>query len=196
MGDDVVGLLAGRRGHFRLESGHHGDLWLDLDPLFLRPGALRPFAEDLARRLARHGIGAVCGPLSGGAFLAQLVALALDAEFLYAERIVAARSDAFYAVGYRIPDALRGRVRGKAVAIVDDGINAGSAVRGTWADLVACGATPVALGALVVLGDAASAFAVDKGVPLECLARLASGLWTPAICPLCAAGVPLDEVGG
>ena len=28
-----LGLVSGRRGHFRLESGHHGGLWLNLDPL-------------------------------------------------------------------------------------------------------------------------------------------------------------------
>ena len=34
---ELLALLPRRQGHFRLESGHHGDLWLDLDPLFLRP---------------------------------------------------------------------------------------------------------------------------------------------------------------
>ncbi len=35
-------LVSGRRGHFRLESGHHSDLWLDLDPLFADPLAVDP----------------------------------------------------------------------------------------------------------------------------------------------------------
>ena len=39
---------------------------------------------------------------------------------------------------------------------MDDAISAGSAVRGTHADLIDCGALPVALGALVVFGDAAA----------------------------------------
>ena len=34
--------LGPRRGHFLLESGHHGNLWLDLNSLFLRPAALLP----------------------------------------------------------------------------------------------------------------------------------------------------------
>jgi hypothetical protein len=38
-------------------------------------------------------------------------------------------------VKYRIPPALRSQVRGKRVAIVNDVINAGSAVRGTFLDL-------------------------------------------------------------
>jgi orotate phosphoribosyltransferase len=191
--DELVGLLAARRGHFRLESGHHGDLWLDLDALFLRPGSLRPFVAELARRLAAHHPDAVCGPLTGGAFLAQMVAAELGAEFYHAERIVRPRGVGPDPVGYRIPDALRPAVRGKAVAVVDDAINAGSAVRGTVADLHACGARPVAVGALLVLGDAAAAFAADRGVPLERIAHLPTGLWAPADCPLCAARVLLED---
>src|SRR3954469_19911079 len=106
MQDELLALLAARRGHFRLESGHHGELWLDLDPLFFRPTRLRRFAAALAGRLADHGVEIVCGPLTGGAFVAQLVAAELDAEFSYAERHAPARSDALYAVEYRLPDGL------------------------------------------------------------------------------------------
>jgi orotate phosphoribosyltransferase len=37
MVENVLELLSARKGHFLLESGHHGDLWLDLETLFLRP---------------------------------------------------------------------------------------------------------------------------------------------------------------
>jgi orotate phosphoribosyltransferase len=74
-------LLAKRRGHFRFESCHHGNLWLDLEPMFQRPKLVRPLAEQLAERLARHNVAAVCGPISGGAFIAEIVATALDVEF-------------------------------------------------------------------------------------------------------------------
>src|SRR5262245_17485881 len=116
---DIVGLLAGRRGHFLLESGHHGDLWLDLDGLFTRPTRVARFATELATRVAAQDTEAICGPLVGGAFLAEMIASCLDVEFVYAER--SARSGGgLYAVDYRLPSALRGAVRGKRVAIVDD----------------------------------------------------------------------------
>ena len=134
--------MAPRAGHFRLESGHHGDLWLDLDRLFVRPAALGRFVAELARRLVGHGVQAVCGPSSGGAFLAQAVAFELEAQFFYAERFISLPDR----VRYRIPDGLRPLVRGKRVAVVDDVVNAGSAVRATVADLRACGARPVAVG--------------------------------------------------
>ncbi len=192
MQEELLSLLAPRQGHFRLESGHHGDLWLEVPRLYLRPGRLRPFAAAIARRLAAHGIEAVCGPMVEGAFLAQMVAEELDVAFSYAEQIIRTPPDGLYPVGYRIPDALRTSLRGKAVAVVDDVINAGSAVRGAIADVRACGAIPTAIGALMVLGSPAPQFAATEGVALECLASLPNHLWEPSACPLCASGVPME----
>lgn len=133
MQEELVRLLAPRRGHFRFESGHHGDLWFELPPLYRHPERLRPFAIALAGRLARHGIEAVCGPLVEGAFLAQLVALELRVEFYFAEQVVGTAHDGLFPTAYRIPSSLRSGVRGKRAAIVDDVVNAGSATRGRCA---------------------------------------------------------------
>ena len=194
MQEELVSLLAARKGHFRLESGHHGDLWLDLELLCLRPKRVRPFALELARRLAEHDVEAVCGPLVEGAFVALMVATELGAEFSYSAPSAGRQNDALYPVEYRIPDPLRAEVRGKRVAIVNDVINAGSAVRWTFADLKACGAEPVVMGALLVLGASARAFAAHKDVELESIASLPNVLWLPSECPLCAAQVPLEEL--
>nr|MBA3259831.1 hypothetical protein [Gemmatimonadales bacterium] len=63
-------LAAGRRGHFRLESGHHGGLWLDLDALFADSLRIEPFVAALTDALRAYDVAVVCGPLLGGAFLA------------------------------------------------------------------------------------------------------------------------------
>jgi orotate phosphoribosyltransferase len=55
---------------------------------------------------------------------------------------------------------------GKRVVIVNDVINAGSAVKGTFADLEKCGAKLVAIGTLLVLGTAAKEFASAQNVDL------------------------------
>ncbi len=190
----LLELIPARRGHFRLESGHHGDLWLDLDALLLRPRRLRAPAAELARSLAPHGVDAVCGPLVGGAFVAQLVAAELDVDAVHTERGPAPAGDALYARAYALPTGLRDRVCGRRVAVVDDVINAGSATRATLAALEAAGATPVALGALLVLGDGADGLAAERGLPLERVAALPAPLWTPAECPLCAAGTALEDL--
>jgi orotate phosphoribosyltransferase len=193
MRDDLMRLLAAKYGHFRMESGHHGTLWLDLELLFLRPREIGPLARELARRLSAYPLQAVCGPLVEGAFVGQLVAAELDVPFSYAERIVRADRDGLYPVDYHIPAALRPAVSGTAVAVVNDVINAGSAVRGTVADLQACGAEVVAIGALLVLGDWASRYAADRSIPLESITSLPNDLWEPSACPLCAAGTPLGQ---
>jgi len=194
MYDELLDAVAARRGHFRLESGHHGNLWLDLELLCAQPARMERFAATLAGRLAHHGIDVVCGPLVEGAFVALMVASHLAVEFCYTERHASPQAETLYPVEYRLPPALRGRVRGKRVAIVDDVANAGSAVRGTLADLQACGATPVAIGSLLVLGTAAPRFAAENNVPLVTLATLPNALWAPSECPLCAGHVPLEDL--
>jgi orotate phosphoribosyltransferase len=187
--------LSGRRGHFRLESGHHGDLWFELETLCLAPLAIRPLAARLAGQLVRHNVEVVCGPLVEGAFVALMVALELGCDFTYAERFQDLTREGLFPVEYRLPKALQSAVRGKRVAIVNDVINAGSAVRGTFRDVQAIGADVVAIGALLALGDTIKRFAKQQGVALELLECMSNNLWTPSECPLCAEGVALEIVG-
>jgi orotate phosphoribosyltransferase len=189
--DQVSRLLSRREGHFALESGPHGVLWLDLERLLLHPEQVRPLACTLAERLAPHGVDAVCGPLVEGAFVGLLVASALGVPFSYSERRMHPGAQGLFPVDYRIPDPLRPEVGGKRVAVVNDVINAGSAVRGTLDDLAACGAAPVAVGTLAILGRAAHDLAAERGLALETLASFPNEIWEPAACPLCAEGVPL-----
>jgi orotate phosphoribosyltransferase len=194
MQDPLIALLAGRRGHFQMESGYHSELWFKLDALFERPEKLRPFVVELARRLAAHRIAAVCGPMTGGAKLARMIADELGAEYLFTERFDPPGATGFFPVKYFLPAARRATVRGKSVAIVDDAVSAGSAARGTYADLVACGARPVALGALFVFGGGAAQFAAEKNLALESIAQMSFGIWPPSECPLCRAGVAVEKV--
>ena len=186
--------MARRSGHFRFESGHHGDRWLEPDLLLQRPTVLRPFAIALAQGLQRRrSFEVVYGPLTGGAFLAQMVAEQCDVAFAFAERFAPPPSDALYQVRYRIPAALRDGLRGATVAIVNDVTNAGSAVRGTYDDLIACGARLAAFGTLITLGTWSTSFAAEHDLALEALERLGNNLWTPDECPLCGAGKPLED---
>ena len=187
-------LIEGRRGHFQLESGHHGGLWLDLDALFASPARIAPFVSDLADRLRRHDVSAVCGPLLGGAFVAQRLAVVLDVEFWFTERAPRNDRSSLYGARYVLPPAFTTRVGGRRVAIVDDVMSAGSALRGTFIELRTHRARPVVAGALLVLGDAGAEFFAKQQVPVEWVARDEYELWSPDACPLCASGVPLEDV--
>ena len=183
---DLRELARPQRGHFDLGTGYHGDLWLELDGLFLWPARIRPAARKLASHVRQYGPAAVCGPVAGGAFLAQMVAEILGAAFLpaYHEPGPPAR--------YRLPRVARDEIAGWPVAVVDDAVNAGTAVQASCQELRAAGAVPVAVAALLALGPAA-AITSTLGLPFHALTALPSQAWPAHACPLCAAGTPLDQ---
>jgi orotate phosphoribosyltransferase len=199
--DEILSLLPMRKGHFRLESGHHGDLWIDLELLCFDPRPLQPLVRRIAERLSRHEVEIVCGPLVEGAFLALLAASELGLPFSYAERLEPARATnqttqpepALYPVEYKIPRAQRPKLRGKRVAVVNDVINAGSAVRATLADLQDCEAQPIVIATLLVLGSWAADYAAAHNLALETLASHPNTIWTPADCPLCRDNIAFSD---
>jgi orotate phosphoribosyltransferase len=180
-----------RRGHFLLESGHHGNVWLDLELLCLVPDRVRPFARQMAAQLEKYDAQVICGPLVEGAFLAMMVASEMGLPFTYSVPLPEEKPADLYPVRYQLPPAQRPEVDGKRVALVNDVINVGSAVRGTVADLQACRAVPVAITALAALTPWVRRFAENNKLGLEVLAWLESEVWTPKACPMCVRAEPL-----
>ena len=195
---DVRAVLEERRGHFVFESGHHGRVWLDLERLYLHPERLRPLAAALAARLEAHRPEVVCGPLIEGAFVALQVASVLGLPFTYSTPTPDTRAEtgALFPIAYPIPDVLHRELRGRRVAVVNDVINAGSAVRGTLGSLRACGARCAVIGALAVYGEAAAELAAGHEAALEPLASFPSQIWEPEKCPMCERGEALTNAGG
>jgi orotate phosphoribosyltransferase len=186
----VTDLAHPRRGHFDLGTGYHGDVWLDLDALFLRPVLLRPHVGWLADRLQRHRVDAVCGPLEGGAFLAEAIADRLETAFLAAHRAPATRPGE--ATAYCLP-RVQGGIDGWRVVIADDAVNAGTAVRACSAQLQGRGAVPVAVAALLSLGAASATVAAGMSVPFYSVSTIPSQAWPADECVLCATGTPLTD---
>jgi orotate phosphoribosyltransferase len=184
---DLSQLARPRRGHFDLGTGFHGDLWLDLDALFLWPARLRPAAQQLADHLGRYRPAAVCGPLTGGAFLAQMVAGILGTAFL------PTAAEPGHPARYRLPGTVRDQIAGWRVAVVDDAVNAGTAVRASCEELRAAGANPVAVAALLALGQAGTVVSGTLQLPFHTVAALPSQVWPARACPLCDIGTPLDR---
>ncbi len=185
--------LSARHGHFRLESGLHADRWFDLDALFCDTRHVASSIDRLATALRRFAPTAVCGPMVGGAFLAQAVAMRLDARFHYTEAHGTSGGDALFAARYRLPPAQVAALAGARVAVVDDMISAGSSVRATIDALTEASASVVAVGTLYLSGTVAVDHFAAIDMPLVALERYAIGTWTPAECPLCRRGDPLDS---
>jgi orotate phosphoribosyltransferase len=186
----LAGLARPQWGHFDLGTGYHGDVWLDLDAMFLRPALLRPYTRWLADRLREHRADAVCGPMEGGAFLALTVAGLLGAAFLPAHRRHGTRAPG--AGGYGLPP-VPGGIGGWRVAIVDDAVNAGTAVRACFRELREQGAVPVAVAALLSLGQARPMTETEMSLPFYAPGEITSHAWPGGQCPLCADGIALTS---
>jgi orotate phosphoribosyltransferase len=186
-GDDILAAVKATRGHFLYESGHHGDLWLDLDELFVDARRAHSWAQALAQAAAPTKPDVVCGPLTGGAFVAQSMAIELGAHFAFAQR---------HDARYTIPAGLRAALHRRRVLLVDDAVNAASATRATLAELNDHGAELAGLASLLALGGGAEALAAEHDAPFFTLATAERRLWAPETCPLCAEGEPLLEPHG
>lgn len=185
-------LARARKGHFQMESGLHCSLWFDLEAAFVNQAALDPFVTQLAQSLRRHDIEAVCGPLIGGALVAQLIARLLGADFYFTAPASPAGGPTSSA-RYQLPASTADGVLGKRVALVDDVMSAGSSLRATLTALEMNGAIPVVVGALYVLGTTGLNFFTERGLRVETTGRAAFDAWRPAECPLCAANAPLED---
>ncbi len=182
-----------QRGHFLLESGLHTDVWLELDAWFLDPAVLEPQLDALGNQLRTHAITAVCGPLVGGAFVAQSIAARLGVRFYFTERVSEPSSPGLFSATYRLPAGVRTHASRENFAVVDDVISAGSSTRATVDELNSCGARTVVVGALLLLGDRGERHFIDQSIPVVTLAREELSVWEPHSCPFCQAGVAIER---
>jgi orotate phosphoribosyltransferase len=188
-------LARARRGHFKMESGLHCGLWFDLEAAFVDQAALDPFVTKLAQSLRRYDVEAVCGPMTGGAFLAQLVARLLGGEFFYTA-LAPSQGNGTFSARYELPPGVAHRLLGKRLALVDDVMSAGSSLRATMVTIEQHGAIPIVVGALAVLGTTGENFFKERGLRIETTGRAPFDTWRQPECPLCAAGMPLEDPAG
>jgi orotate phosphoribosyltransferase len=193
MTDNLIKTLPVRRGHFLLESGYHTDLWLTLDAMFVSPYEMVQHVAALSGLLRPHQVSAVCGPLQGGAFLAQALAAYMNLRFYFTQQTRSEAGGSLFAAQYRLLPELRRRISKERVAIVDDCISAGSSVRATASELDAAGAEIAVVGSILLLGNQAEEHFSARGVSVVALVRQEFNLWAPAECPLCRAGANVEN---
>jgi orotate phosphoribosyltransferase len=182
-----------RSGHFSLESGFHTDAWFDLDSVLHDSRRLQACVEALAERLSPHDMTTLCGPETGGALVARAVAQRLGLRSCSAGRLSAGSGSGLFTARYQVAGEARDGMAGEKVALVDDALSAGSAVRATFEDLTSLGARVVVVGAIWILGDRGARWVEAQSVPLVSVERAALPQWSPAECPLCVKGVPLTR---
>ena len=168
-------------GHFLLKSGLHSPYFLQSAAVFQYPEHARALAEALAEKLRPFAPDFVIGPAIGGVVLGYLVAEALGARALFAEKDGA--GGMFIRPGLVVEP-------GERFVAVEDVVTTGGSVQKTIEAARARGAELVAVGAVVDRSPTPPEF----GVPFVSLVRFVPETYAPEACPLCRAGVPLERV--
>ncbi len=169
------------KGHFLLKSGLHSPYFFQSAAVFQYPEHARALAGALAEKLRPFSPDFVIAPAIGGVVLSFLVAEALGARALFAEKDGAG--------GMFVRPGLLVRPGERFVA-VEDVVTTGGSVRRAAQAAAARGAELVAVGAVVDR----SPEPLDFGVPFLALLRFVPETYAPEDCPLCRAGVPLERV--
>jgi orotate phosphoribosyltransferase len=168
------------RGHFRLSSGRHSDLFAQKFRVLEHPGLAQSLGEHIADDFDDFDV--VASPAVGALVLGFCTALSKHRRFVFAERLDDRMT---FRRGFHIDP-------GERVLVVEDVITTGGSAKEV-VDLVrSLGGEPIGVGALIDRADAAR---VDVGAPVRALVRLEAHSWEPSECPLCSRGEALDDPG-
>jgi orotate phosphoribosyltransferase len=162
------------RGHFRLTSGLHSDVYLQSALVLQYPEHAAALGAALAAPFRADGVQTVLAPAIGGILVAHEVARALGVRALFTEReagVMRLRRGFTLAAGERC-------------LVVEDVITTGGSTR----EVVQCveehGGAVVGVGSLIDRSGGAATFRVKR----TALATVKATTWPPEDCPLCQSG--------
>jgi orotate phosphoribosyltransferase len=162
------------RGHFRLTSGLHSDIYLQSALVLQDPAHAAALGAALAAQFRREAVQTVLAPAIGGILVAHEVARALGVRALFSERedgVMRLRR------GFTLAPAER-------CLVVEDVITTGGSTREVVRCVEDLGATVVGVGSLIDRSGGAARFSVKRAA----LATVSATTWPPEACPLCKAG--------
>ena len=174
------------QGHFRLTSGLHSPEYLQCALVLQYPEYAGILGRQLADALQELGhiqrVEVVCAPAVGGLIIGHEVARDLEARFVFTER--GPDNKMVLRRGFSIQP-------GESAVVVEDVITTGGSTVEVVDVLKAAGASVLAAGSII---DRSGGQA-QVGVPRVALATLKVESYDPAVCPLCAKGVPVVKPG-
>lgn len=169
-----------RRGHFKLSSGLHSDVYVQCALALQWPGLAERLGHELGTRFAAEGVEVVLAPAMGGLLIGHEVARQLGVRMVFAERV---EGEFTLRRGFRLE-------RGERAVVIEDVVTTGRSQREAMQVAAQAGAIVVGVGAVV---DRSAG--VGFGVRFEALTHLKATAWEPGVCPLCAAGQPVSAPG-
>jgi orotate phosphoribosyltransferase len=171
-------------GHFVLSSGLHSARYIQCALLLEKPDRAEVVGRMLARLvegiLGPSSIDAVASPAIGGLIIGYEVARSLGVRFIFAERTEGK-------MALRRGFSVR---KGERVLVVEDVVTTGGSTREVMQAVSAMGGRVVGVGAIVNRGGT-----VDFGVPFAYLVKAQIDNFSPEICPMCKAELPVTKPG-
>jgi orotate phosphoribosyltransferase len=162
------------RGHFRLTSGLHSDIYLQSALVLQHPEEAGVLGEGLAAAFRDEHPQTVLAPAIGGILVAHEVARALGVRALFTERedgVMRLRR------GFTLSP-------GERCLVVEDVITTGGSTREVVQCVETLGGVVVGVGSLIDRSGGAAAFAVRR----VALATVTAATYQPDACPHCQAG--------
>lgn len=182
---DLIALLescgAVLRGHFRLASGRHSDVYVEKFRILERPPVLEAAVAAIIAGLGGMKPTLVVGPSTGGMIVAYEAARQLDLTAAYVELVEGKR--ALRRNGHIAPDA--------HVLLVDDVLTTGTSLVETAEVVHAAGATLVGVGVLIDRSEACP----DFGCPVVSACRFDARSYAEDDLPDWLAAIPLTTPG-
>ena len=162
------------RGHFRLTSGLHSDIYLQSALVLQYPEHAARLGEALAAPYTDARAQTVLAPAIGGILVAHEVARALGVRALFTER-----EDGTMRLrrGFTLTP-------GERCLVVEDVITTGGSTREVVDCVRASGGAVVGVGSLIDRSGGSAAFDVKR----VSLATVMATTWPPEACPLCKSG--------
>ena len=162
------------RGHFRLTSGLHSDIYLQSALVLQYPEHAARLGEALAAPFTDARAQTVLAPAIGGILVAHEVARALGVRALFTEREDGAMR---LRRGFTLTP-------GERCLVVEDIITTGGSTREVVECVRASGGSVIGVGSLIDRSGGTAAFDVKRAS----LAMVSASTWPPEACPLCKSG--------
>ena len=169
------------KGHFKLTSGRHSDVYYEKFTLLKQPALCTKICEQMALMYKDSGVQTIVGPTTGGIIIAYDVARYLGIEAIYAEPGEEGR---VFKRGFSLD-------KGQKVVIVDDVLTTGRSVFEVI-DLVKSYEADI-IGICLMLDRSNGKVQFDY--PFSALASVEANNWEPGECPLCAKGMEITQRG-
>ena len=169
------------RGHFKLTSGLHSDIYLQSALVLQYPEDAAALGEGLAAPFRGDRVQAVLAPAIGGILVAHEVARALGTRALFTERengVMRLRR------GFTLSP-------GERCLVVEDVITTGGSTREVVRCVEAHGGLVVGIGSLIDRSGGTAQFSVRR----VALATVTATTYPPESCPLCKTGSPAIKPG-